>query len=214
MDGNRRWAEKNQLSKKEGYVQGIKKISEIKDYCIKKNINNLTFYALSSENYKRHNINIIFMLIKDDYVKFLKDINSENNVKIKIIGEKDNLKRNIKKIFTDIEKKTENNKPLILNIVFNYSVLDEIMNINKKINSKNIKMENEIDIHSLTYLNESPNPDILIRTGGHKRLSNFIPLNLGYTEFFFKKTLWPDFSLNELKEIIEEFSHIERNYGL
>ena len=214
MDGNRRWSEKNQLSKKQGYIHGINKINEIKNYCINNNINHLTFYALSSENYKRQNINIIFLLIKEDYINFLNSINSENNVKIKIIGEKDNLNKDIKKIFKDIEKKTENNKPLILNIVFNYSLLDEIKNINQKLNDKDFKLDSESDLHSLMYLKESPNPDILIRTGGHKRISNFIPLNLGYTEFFFMNTLWPDFSIDELNEIIVKFTKIKRNYGL
>ena len=213
MDGNQRWSKKNNLKMIDGYVKGLEKIEEITDYCLKFKIKTLTVYALSSENFKRSSINILFNLIKDKYFKFLSAINKDNKVKINIIGENENLSNDLKEILGQITTDTINNRNLILNIVFNYGLQSELTHIVKEIikNKKDITYEN---IRSEMYLGDQNDPDLLIRTGGYQRLSNFIPLNLSYTEFFFTKILWPDFTIDDLANIIKIYKNINKNYGL
>ena len=213
MDGNQRWSKKNNLKIIDGYVKGLEKIEEITDYCLKFKIKTLTVYALSSENFKRSSINILFNLIKDKYFKFLSAINKDNKVKINIIGENENLSNDLKEILGQITTDTINNRNLILNIVFNYGLQSELTHIVKEIikNKKDITYEN---IRSEMYLGDQNDPDLLIRTGGYQRLSNFIPLNLSYTEFFFTKILWPDFTIDDLANIIKIYKNINKNYGL
>lgn len=216
MDGNQRWAKKNNLSLKDGYFSGFNKLNEIIKFCISNNINDLTTYAMSAENMKRNSSKLIFNLIFEQYFNFVDSINKENNIKINLIGDIESLPKKIKKIFKELINKTKNNLDLNLNIVFNYSVDYELIQIIKSINNLS-KPRKKIDINmikSFMYLDKSDDPDLLIRTGGFKRLSNFIPLNLRYTELFFSDTLWPEFTILELKEIINNFSKIKRNYGL
>ena len=176
----------------------------------------MSVYALSTENLNRKSINLIFNLIENEYEFFLKKISENNEIKIKIIGEKDNLDKNLIKKLENIEKKTEKNSKLLLNIAFNYGSEKEIQNIISNI-IQNIKInENKITenyIRNFYYLKNLPEPDILIRTGGFQRLSNFLLLYLKYTELFFVQSLWPDFKENELKDIIDNFLKLERKYG-
>ena len=137
-------------------------------------------------------------------------------VKIKIFGNRDSLPSKLKEIFEKFESLSSHNNRLNLNIAFNYGFKNEIKNIIKKIKENDLKFkyENKLEIDKLFYLGTIPDPEILIRTGGHKRLSNFIMYNLTYTELFFTETLWPDFSEKEYKSIINEFHKIQRKYGL
>jgi undecaprenyl diphosphate synthase len=212
MDGNQRWALINKKNKLEGYLAGLNNLKFIIDKCIEKKIKNLTVYALSSENIKRTSSKIIFNLIRDKHKKFLKELLKNNIININIIGEKTNISKDILNIFKSLIKKK--NPTINLNIVFNYGSLDEIVYIvNNFIINKNKKI-NKNSVRSSMYLGNIPDPDILIRTGGYQRLSNFILLNLSYTELFFTNTLWPDFSHNELESILLKFSKVNRNYGL
>ena len=212
MDGNQRWALINKKNKLEGYLAGLNNLKFIIDKCIEKKIKNLTVYALSSENIKRASSKIIFNLIIDKYKEFLKELLKNNIININIIGEKTNIPKDILNIFKSLIKKK--NPTINLNIVFNYGSLDEIVYIvNNFIINKNKKI-NKNSVRSSMYLGNIPDPDILIRTGGYQRLSNFILLNLSYTELFFTNTLWPDFSHNELESILLKFSKVNRNYGL
>jgi len=212
MDGNQRWALINKKNKLEGYLAGLNNLKFIIDKCIEKKIKYLTVYALSSENIKRTSSKIIFNLIRDKHKEFLKELLKNNIININIIGEKKNISKNILNIFKSLNKKK--NPTINLNIVFNYGSLDEIVYIvNNFIKNKNKKI-NKNSIRSSMYLGKIPDPDILIRTGGYQRLSNFILLNLSYTELFFTNTLWPDFSHNELESILLKFSKVNRNYGL
>ncbi len=212
MDGNQRWAVINKKNKLEGYLAGLNNLKFIIDKCIEKNIKNLTVYALSSENIKRASSKIIFNLIRDKHKEFLKELLKNNIININIIGEKTNISKDILNIFKSLIKKK--NPTINLNIVFNYGSLDEIVYIvNNFIKNKNKKI-NKNSVRSSMYLGNIPDPDILIRTGGYQRLSNFILLNLAYTELFFTNTLWPDFSHNELESILLKFSKVNRNYGL
>ena len=212
MDGNQRWALINKKNKLEGYLAGLNNLKFIIDKCIEKKIKYLTVYALSSENIKRTSSKIIFNLIRDKHKEFLKELLKNNIININIIGEKKNISKDILNIFKSLIKKK--NPTINLNIVFNYGSLDEIVYIvNNFIINKNKKI-NKNSVRSSMYLGNIPDPDILIRTGGYQRLSNFILLNLSYTELFFTNTLWPDFSHNELESILLKFSKVNRNYGL
>ena len=212
MDGNQRWALINKKNKLEGYLAGLNNLKFIIDKCIEKKIKNLTVYALSAENIKRASSKIIFNLIINKHKEFLKELLKNNIININIIGEKTNIPKDMLNIFKSLIKKK--NPTINLNIVFNYGSLDEIVYIvNNFIINKNKKI-NKNSVRSSMYLGNIPDPDILIRTGGYQRLSNFILLNLSYTELFFTNTLWPDFSHNELESILLKFSKVNRNYGL
>tara|TARA_B100001057_G_scaffold492324_2_gene584485 strand:- start:492 stop:1175 length:684 start_codon:yes stop_codon:yes gene_type:complete len=216
LDGNKRWAKKNNYSKISGYTKGFENIRNLVEYTLSKKISFLTIFTLSSENYQRSSINIIYDIIYDNFNKTFSELIEKKGVKIKIFGSRKNLPNKVIKIFNSIESKSSNNYKLSLNIAFNYGFKDEIRNIIKKIINKEFDIELlcQKDIDNLFYLGSLPDPDILIRTGGYKRLSNFIMYNLTYTELFFTKTLWPDFSEDEFNLIINQYSKIKRKYGL
>ena len=216
LDGNKRWAKKNNYSNLYGYTKGFENIRNLVKYSLSKNISHLTIFTLSSENFNRSSIQIIYDIIYENFSKNFSDLVKEKGVKIKIFGSRKNLPNQIIDIFENIEKNSSNNKNLNLNIAFNYGFKDEVKNILKKITKKdvNINIDDEKEIKSLFYIGAIPDPDILIRTGGHKRLSNFIMYNLTYTELFFTETLWPDFSEKEFDNIINKYLRIDRKYGL
>ena len=216
LDGNKRWAKKNNLSNLNGYTKGFENIKNLVTFTLSKRIPNLTIFTLSSENFNRSSINVIYEIIYDNFSKTFNDLVKEKGVKIKIFGSRKNLPNKLLDIFQNIEENSLNNKNLILNVAFNYGFKDEIKDILKKVihNKVNIKLDKEKDINNLFYLGSLPDPDILIRTGGHKRLSNFIMYNLTYTELFFTETLWPDFSENEFSSFINQYLNIDRKYGL
>ena len=216
LDGNKRWAKKNNLSNLNGYTKGFENIKNLVKFTLSKKISNLTIFTLSSENFNRSSINIIYEIIYDNFSKTFNDLIKEKGVRIKIFGSKKNLPHKILEIFQNIEKSSLNNKNLVLNIAFNYGFKDEIKQILKNIINKNvnIQLDNEKDLNNLFFLGSLPDPDILIRTGGYKRLSNFIMYNLTYTELFFTETLWPDFSEKEFNTIINQYLKIDRKYGL
>ena len=206
MDGNLRWSKKHKITAQKGYIQGLNKINEIIDICLERKIKYLTLYALSTENNKRTSVNIIYKIINNNLNQFLEKVTNNKKIKIKIIGERKNLPNNIIKNLLDLETQTIHNKLLNLNIAFNYGSNIELLNIIKKITnlSKNKKIIiNEKIIKKHMYLSDTPDPDLLIRTGGYHRLSNFLLMQLSYTELFFTKTLWPDFSKKEIITIFE-----------
>ena len=212
MDGNQRWALINNKSKIQGYLSGLNNLKLIINQCIERKIKYLTVYALSTENIKRTSSKIIFDLIRKKHKDFLNELLKDDIININIIGEEKNIPKDILDIFKlSIKKK---NPAINLNIVFNYGTQDEIIYIVKNILNHTDKKINKNTIRSNMYLGNIPDPDLLIRTGGYQRLSNFILLNLSYTELFFTNTLWPDFSHNELESILLKFSKVNRNYGL
>ena len=216
LDGNKRWAKKNKISNIHGYTKGFENIKNLVKSSLSINLSNLTIFALSSENFKRSSISIIYQIIYDNFTKILDELIKNDGVRIKIFGERKNLPPKIIDIFDEIENLSINNTSLNLNIAFNYGFKNEIKSIINKINKKklNINYENDEEINKLFYIGAIPDPDILIRTGGYKRLSNFIMYNLTYTELFFTETLWPDFSQKEFMSIIDQFLKIDRKYGL
>jgi len=218
MDGNKRWAENKNLPIKDAYSAGIENLLTISNKLIQKEIKYLSVYALSTENLKRKSVNLIFNSIFEKFSQFLDKLANEKMIKIKVIGERDNLPIKLQKLIYEAENKTINNKKLTLILAFNYGFKSELLSvfkkIYKKIKSSSLKNIENINLDSLFYLSNIPDPDILIRTGGYKRLSNYLMYNLCYTELFFTETLWPDFKKKELEKIIKEFKNISRNYGL
>ncbi len=216
LDGNKRWAKKNKHNNIFGYTKGFENIQNIVKTSLSLNLPNLTIFALSSENFNRSSLSIIYEIIYKNFSKILEELVKENGVKINIFGSKDKLPKKILEIFDNIEKISNQNKTLNLNIAFNYGFKNEIKNIlqNVRNNKKEIDLSDQNEIDKLFYIGSIPDPDILIRTGGYQRLSNFIMYNLTYTELFFTKTLWPEFTELEFKSIINKYTKIQRKYGL
>ena len=215
LDGNKRWAKKNNISLKNAYKKGLENISDLINSSLKLKLKYLTLFTLSSENINRKSVNNIFQVIYEDFSFFFDKIIEEKKVKIKIIGSKLNLPSKILKLIEHCENETKTNNLLRLNLAFNYGFKNEIQQVLQKVkDNSSIKLTRSEDIKKLFLLGNIKDPDLLIRTGGEKRLSNFIMYNLTYTEIFFIDTLWPDFKFEELKRIINKFNNIKRSYGL
>ena len=212
MDGNGRWGLKKKRNRNYGHLAGVKTVQKIVEASIVLKIPIISFYVFSSENWKRPKleINYLFNLIN---LYFNKEINNliRNNIKIVISGRKKNLPFKIRSILKKTISKTRKNNKLIVNLAINYGSKNEIIDAVKKINKKSQNItESSIDRNLYSSL---PFPDILIRTGGQKRLSNFMIWQLAYTEIFFLDKLWPDFTAKELKKIISKYNKVKRNFG-
>ena len=216
LDGNKRWSKKQQVSLLKAYKKGFDNIELLIKTCLELGIPNLTLFTLSSENINRNSINNIYKIIYEYFNLFLNKLIHEKKIKIKVIGRRENLPKKIITMIENSEKLTCENKIINLNLAFNYGFKNEIQDVLKKIklNNSDIDLENDKEIKKLFYLGNSPDPEILIRTGGNKRLSNFILYNLTYTELFFTNSLWPEFNKSELIDILDEYKTVVRNYGL
>ena len=215
LDGNKRWAKKNNINLKNAYKKGLENISDLISNCVNLKIKYLTLFTLSSENIKRQSVSNIFQVIYEDFSFFFENIIEEKKVKIKIIGSKLNLPSKILKLIEHCEYETRHNDHLMLNLAFNYGFKNEVQQVLQKIKDNlSIKLTNSEDIKKLFLLGNIKDPDLLIRTGGEKRLSNFIMYNLTYTEIFFIDTLWPDFKFEELQILINKYNNVKRTYGL
>jgi undecaprenyl diphosphate synthase len=213
MDGNGRWGIKHKNSRNAGHRAGLDSVDLIINQCIKQKIKFLTLYTFSSENWKRpkNEITFLFNLLKNFLKKKINKI-IEKDIKLKFIGELNKLPTELQKLIKLSEKKTFNKKILHINIALNYGSKIELINTVKKINQKKITI-NEKNIDNNLYTKHLPNPDILIRTGDTHRLSNFLLWQLSYTEIFFEKKLWPDFTGKDFNKIINKFKSIKRNFG-
>lgn len=220
LDGNGRWANKRLLPRNLGHKKGIETLVEITKETKKLGISYLTVFAFSTENWNRpkDEIDYLFNLIKEHYQKGFKKL-IENEIKIKFIGTKDNLPNDLLIIMEDIEHSTKNFKDFTLTIAFNYGSKQEIINackniskdvIDKKININDI---NEDTFNNYLYTKDLPNLDLIIRTSGEMRLSNFLLYQAAYSEFYFPKTLWPDFHKKELYIAINEYQSRNRRFG-
>lgn len=220
MDGNRRWAKKNGASVKDGHKAGAEKLSEFVKWCIEFNIKYLTVYAFSTENWKRDKEEVDdIMSLLNRYLSMKKDEFYDSGVKVKMIGVEDNINIDTLKKIKDIEEYTKNNNKIQLNIAFNYGGRREILDATKKIvsevKSDKISIEDideELFKENLYYGN-IPDPDLMIRPGGDYRISNYLLWEMAYSEFYFTKTYWPDFSKKLLEDIINNFNTRERRYG-
>jgi len=213
MDGNGRWGLKKKKSRNYGHLKGIKAVETVLRESIKKKIPFLTLYTFSTENWKRpeNEITFLFDLIRKSLKKKIKTITKEG-IKINVIGKNKKLPKDIKKTIKFIKNKTFKNKRITLNLALNYGSKEEIINACKKMaqSKKDINVKN---LGKNLYTNNMPDPDVLIRTGGTKRLSNFLLWQLAYTEIFFIDKLWPDFNEQDFNNILDKFYKIKRNFG-
>ncbi len=210
MDGNGRWGKKKGKSRNFGHLKGVETVKEVVKSSIKLKIPIVTFYVFSSENWKRpkREIKFLFRLINNYFLKEIKIV-IKQGIKINIIGNINNLPSDIKTTLNKTIKLTEKNKKILVNLAINYGSKNEIIHAVKKSKKKlNIK-----NIEKNLYTKNIPHPDILIRTGGHQRLSNFLLWQLAYSELYFLKKLWPDFNKNDLIKIIKAFKKEVRNFG-
>ena len=213
MDGNGRWGLKKKKSRNSGHKAGLNTVENIIKHTIKNNIKFLTLYAFSTENWKRpqKEISFLFNLLQNFLKKKTNKLN-KNGIKLKIIGDKKNFSNKLKKALINSEKITKNNKKLQINLALNYGAKNEILNAINLIKKKKISFT-ENNINKNLYTNDSPNPDILIRTGNTKRLSNFLLWQIAYTEIFFETKLWPEFTTQDYNRILVQFKHLKRNFG-
>ena len=212
MDGNGRWGLKHKSSRNAGHKAGLNSIEKIIKASIKQKIKFLTLYAFSTENWKRpkKEINYLFNLLESFLIKRISELNNQN-IKLKIIGIK-NFTPKLNKLLTLAEKKTFKNTKLQINLALNYGSKSELTNAFKSLIRNNEKI-NEKNISKNLYTKNIPDPDLLIRTGNTKRLSNFLLWQLAYSEIFFEKKLWPEFNEKDYDKIIIKFKKIKRNYG-
>ncbi len=213
MDGNGRWGKKRGKSRKYGHANGVKVIEKIVKISINQKIPILTFYTFSTENWKRpkSEISFLFKLIENYFEKEIKNL-IKNGVKINIIGNMNRLPKRIKQKLISTIKKTKYSKKITVNLALNYGSKDEIINAIRKMKFKKLSISMK-NFEKNLYTSNLPNPDILIRTGGKKRLSNFLLWQLAYSELFFLDKLWPDFNTNDFKKILNKFKNIKRNFG-
>tara|TARA_B110000438_G_scaffold303518_1_gene365374 strand:- start:4703 stop:5353 length:651 start_codon:yes stop_codon:yes gene_type:complete len=214
MDGNGRWGLKKKNSRNYGHLKGIQTVETVIRESIIKKIPFLTLYTFSTDNWKRpeDEINFLFDLIRKSLKKKLKSI-IEQGIKINIIGKKKGLPKDIVETIKSIQKRTINNKTITLNIALNYGSKEEIISACKAIAKGNKKIINETNFARKLYTYGTPDPEILIRTGGTKRLSNFLLWQLAYTEIFFIDKMWPDFNEKDFSNIVKKFYSIKRNFG-
>ena len=220
MDGNRRWAKEKNLEVKQGHYAGAENLEKIAQYANKIGIKYMTVYAFSTENWKRseNEVKALMMILKN-YIEKLLERTSANNIKINILGDISRLEIGLQNSINKIIDKTKNNTGLTLNIAFNYGGRAEILRATKQIAEEvhegklDLEKIDEKCIENHLYTKGQPDPDILIRTSGEIRISNFLLWQLAYTEFIFIDKYWPDFNENHIEESIHIFQKRHRKFG-
>ena len=219
MDGNRRWAKKNNLNTAQGHKEGAENLKRISKFANKIGIKYLTVYAFSTENWKRseEEVGAIMKLLKFYILDFFKSY--DENIKVNVIGRIGDLPKDLQKEIRSVEEKTKNNTGLVLNIAFNYGGRDEIVTAVKTITQKVLDGKLKIDditeneISNSLYTAGQPDPDLLIRTSGEERISNFLPWQISYSEFLFTDKYWPEYSNSDLLESIQIYQKRTRRFG-
>jgi len=213
MDGNGRWGRKKNKSRNFGHINGIKVIEKLVKDSIKIKVPILTFYTFSTENWRRpkKEINFLFKLI-DHY--FFKEINNlvKNNIKINIIGNIKILPKKVRLRLIESMRRTNKCKKILINLAINYGSKNEILEAVRNIKRKKVPISVK-NFENNLYTKNLPDPDILIRTGGKKRLSNFLLWQLAYSEIYFVDKLWPDFNVTDYHRVIKDFKRVKRNFG-
>ena len=210
MDGNGRWGKKKNKGRNYGHLKGVETVKKVVKNSIKLKIPIVSFYVFSSENWKRpkKEISFLFKLIKNYFTKEINSI-TDQGIRINILGDLNKLSSDIKSTLKKTMFLTKNNNKILVNLAINYGSKNEILNAFKK-NKKKLNIKN---FEKNLYSGNMPNPNILIRTGGHQRLSNFMLWQLAYTELFFFKKMWPDFNTNDLIKTINKYKKSKRNFG-
>ena len=212
MDGNGRWGIRYKNSRNAGHREGLNTVEKVIKSSIKQKIKYLTLYAFSTENWKRpkKEIKYLFNLLETFLINKIDDLHKKG-IKLKIIGIK-NFSTKLNELLKKSEKKTQKNKKLQINLALNYGSKNELISAFKNL-QKNNDYISEKNLSKYLLTKNIPDPDILIRTGNTKRLSNFLLWQLAYTEIFFEKKLWPDFNENDYNRIIKKFKNVKRNFG-
>ena len=219
MDGNGRWASQKGRPRIFGHSKGVESFDKIVRYGKKIGIKFMTFYAFSNENWQRpaKEVSFLMELFRNKLKKSILDEN--NGIKINIIGEKQNLPNEILRLSESLQEKTKFNDEMVLNLAISYGSRQEILNATRRIAGQCVKKEINIEnidedvFNKYLYTSGQPDVDLLIRTGGEQRISNFLLWQISYAELFFTKTYWPDFSESNLDEAIEEFNNRSRRFG-
>ena len=213
MDGNGRWGIKHNKTRNAGHRAGLDTIEMIIKETLKHKINFLTLYTFSTENWKRpkKEINFLFKLLENFLLKKI-TLLTKNRIKLKIIGDQKKFNKKLRNLLKQSEIITKENNKLQINLALNYGSKSEILSAFKFIKKNKLSLT-EKNIESNLYTKNLPNPDLLIRTGNTNRLSNFLLWQLAYTEIFFEKKLWPDFTKKDYNKIIKKFKSIKRNFG-
>lgn len=213
MDGNGRWATSRSLPREAGHAKGAAAFKNVVHICDDFGIETLTVYAFSTENWKRpeREINAIMDLLESNISEAVRD-DKKNNAKYRFLGDKNALGEKFAKRCTELEKLTENNR-LLLNIALNYGSRAEITNAVNRLIAEGKKSVTEDDISSALYTAHCPDPDLIVRSAGEFRLSNFLLWQAAYSEIYVTDTLWPDFDRNEVAKAIVDFSKRKRNFG-
>ena len=212
MDGNGRWGVTKKKSRNFGHKEGLKTVEKIIKETLKQKIRYLTLYAFSTENWKRpkHEVNYLFSLLDNFLSNKIKELNKEK-IRFFVIGKK-KFNKKLNNLLDYSEKLTSKNKRLQINLALNYGSKSEIINAITNIKRKRLKI-NKVNISKNLYTKNIPDPDILIRTGNRKRLSNFLLWQLAYSEIFFESKLWPDFNEKDYNKILNIFKKTKRNFG-
>ncbi|MBQ8168259.1 isoprenyl transferase [bacterium] len=216
MDGNRRWAKKNNLPSAVGHKKGVDSLKTVLKACHKFGIKHLTVYAFSTENWNRKPEEVEFLMdLLAHTIKNELDELHKNEVVINFIGDLTRLNPKLQKILCDAVEYTQNNKGVNLQIAFNYGSRNEIVNAVKSIVAQGIKVEDitEDIVSQALYTKNVPDPDLLIRTGGEMRISNYLLWQIAYSEILVTKQYWPEFDEQSLVDAIEEFGNRQRRYG-
>ena len=213
MDGNGRWGIKNKKSRNLGHKAGLVTVEKVIKESIKNKVKFLTLYAFSTENWKRpkKEINFLFNLLEDFLIKKTNKLNKQG-IKFSVIGNRNMFSKKLVKIFLSSEKITKKNKILHLSLALNYGFKNELINTINQMKKKNI-LFTESNISKNLYTKNIPDPDLLIRTGNTNRLSNFLLWQIAYSEIYFVKKLWPDFSSKNYNKILNNFKNLKRNFG-
>ena len=212
MDGNGRWGLKNKNSRNAGHKAGLNTVEKIIKESIKQKIKYLTLFAFSTENWKRPKKEIKYLLnLLESFIKDKIEDLHKQNIRLNIIGVK-NFSKKLNLLLNFSEKKTLRNSKLQINLALNYGSKFELLNAFRKLKKNNERI-NEKNLKKYLQTNNIPDPEILIRTGNTKRLSNFLLWQIAYTEIFFEKKLWPEFNEKDFLKVIKNFKKIKRNFG-
>ncbi len=213
MDGNGRWGVKNKKSRNLGHKAGLVTAEKIIKETVKKKIKFITLYAFSTENWKRpkKEVQFLFNLLEEFLITKTNQLNKQD-IKFTVIGIRKNFSKKLIRILSNSESSTKNNKSLQVSLALNYGFKSELINAINIMKKNNI-LFNESNITKHLYTKNVPDPDLLIRTGNTNRLSNFLLWQLAYSEIYFVKKLWPDFSLRDYNKILNNYKNLKRNFG-
>lgn len=213
LDGNGRWAKKRGLPRNLGHRQGVEALIKTVRRCSDIGIKHLTVYAFSTENWNRPQAEVDYLMnLLEEYFIGLDKKLKNRNIKLKVIGEKTRLSEKLINIINDVQNKTKDNTGMVFNIAFNYGSKDEIINAVKGMIKDNVIISKE-NLDNYLYTTESGNVDLLIRTSGEQRISNFLLWQIAYAEFYFTDAYWPDFNEKELEKALETYQNRDRRFG-